>query len=549
MKRWLLAMLALLLTSQTACLAPTDARATIRSQLAQPDSVWAKALPAQYRGELSKYADAPVHRYQLTYDPETRKLSGTAEILFTNTTDHPLPALIMRTWAKQWGDEADSFSLTDLKVNDKRADLTMRKTLITVPLAQPLAPGESVRMTYAATVRLPKLNFSVQARFEPGMNVGLYGVGPDLTTLGGFPALIPNGEADKLYDIPPKNDFPELNTADLDEIWLTLPADWMVIPQGTLLEETPAKNGQKTAHIVAVSQISEPGGMVLITNRMTRRVAKAGDIEVRTYTDIAITPFADEIMKEVQGALQTYQTIYGPVPLQKLDVVLMPMRGAAGALLGGGLIPLWDQLAKDDRGLVDMYLSRPAKLVVANDKALYRRRIIYHEVAHAWWADLVGADTPAETWLTEAMAEASTFYASEQLDGVDGGDTARLTDIANYWQQRAAGMKDAPIGLPLPQYDSLQQRNVIFYHKGSLYFDQLRKTVGDDKFFAAMRTYLKEHAFTVIHEPGPTAALLGEPGVQQLYTRWVKETHGDEDIGSGVIHDKDFRAVIHLPAE
>jgi hypothetical protein len=446
--RWLLLLLALLLITQTACLSRGDTRATIQAQLKAADSVWAKAVPADFRSNLSKYANAPVHRYHLTYDPETRKESGTAEILFTNNTDHALPTLYLRTMAKVWGAGTDSdFSLTDLKVDGKRADFTVGKTLVTVPLAQPLPPGESVRLTYAATVTLPKLSLGGVAKVDTSANLGLYGAGADVTSTGGFPALLPNGEDGKQYDALPENEFTDAGYAGLEEIWLTLPADWTVIAQGTLVEETPAKQGQKTAHITCASQITQPGGMVLITKTMTRQVAKAGAIEVRTYTDKINSRFADEIMKEVQGALQTFQAAYGPVPLQKLDVVLMPVSGFSALIVGGGLIVISTRYASDDRNLVDMNLSPAAKAVKTDDRALNRHRVIYHEVSHAWWADLVGVETTAETWLVEAMAEASSIYASEQLDGAAAGNTARIMNIAAYWKRRAAGMKDAPIGL------------------------------------------------------------------------------------------------------
>jgi aminopeptidase N len=67
---------------------------------------------------------------------------------------------------------------------------------------------------------------------------------------------------------------------------------------------------------------------------------------------------------------------------------------------------------------------------------------------------------------------------------------------------------------------------VLTYYEGGLFYDHLRKLVGNGKFLAAMRSFLQKHPYETVSWPGPVAALMNEPGVAALWRRWVEEALG-----------------------
>jgi hypothetical protein len=539
------AVLAFLLTLSTACSSdPALTRSGLQSQLQKTDSVWARAVSAPYQGALSAYKDATVNRQYLAYDPATRKLTGTADILFTNTTDHPLPTLYMRTMAKAWGPAgADAFAMNDLKVNGKSNDFTVGQTLVTIPLAQPLQPGASAYLSYTAAVTLPEFSLQGGQNSQTG-NWGLYGAGPDVTTLGGFPVLLRNGEEGKETDEIPAGENPDSGQYNLHEIWLTVPADWSVIAVGTELDETPPKDGKKTAHIAAV------GGRlgVMVSNSVVRHTRKVGDLEVSLYVPAFYAPFSDVLMKNAADAIATYQKVYGPPPVPKLDVVPMPLRGASGAYWAG-VLSIATTAVGDTKSLPPGNVPAALLPLVATDQRAYLREVIFHEVSHAWWGGVVISDGGPLAGYPEALANASALYALDQNDGVEAGNYARTKYAGIYGKRRLLGMPDAPLNLPEEQYRDPAQISTLTYYKASLFYDQVRKQVGDEKFFAAVRTFFSKHAFELVPGPGPVTELMAEPGVEALYRRWVEEAHGDEDMGVLKVEDPALRKLLGLPVK
>lgn len=542
-----LILLALLLISTSACSSGTAlTRDSIHAQLEKGDSAWAQAFAAPYRKELSQFADAPINRQHLAYDPSSRKLTGSAEILFTNGNDRPLDTLYLRTRAKWWNSGSDAFTMTNVKVDGKPVKFTVGKTLITVPLAAPLQPGKSAVITYDATVLLPKLVLNQGAKRTLTTNVGFYGAGYDFTGVGGFPMVVPKGDEGKEFDELPEDRETDNGELALEEYWVTIPQDWSVIALGAVVDETAAKDGKKTVHTAGMGG----GGatFMFITNSAVKRTQKVGATELNTYVPASHEKYADSLMKNAADALQVYEKAFGPMPLPKLDVLALPLLGVGGAYMNG-VFALNTSYLTDYRSTAPTSTPPALKPLFENDNARLIRKVIFHEVAHAYWGQLVSPDAETLPWFHEALAEASTYMAIDQLDGVAAGDWWRTKDAFSYQKQRILGMPDAPLTLPMEQYKDMQQRTTLTYYKGGLFYDALRKHVGDEKFGSAMRAYISEHALDIVSDRGPVEALMKEPGVEALYRRWVEEAHGDEDIGVFELHDNALRKTLGLPPE
>jgi hypothetical protein len=164
---------------------------------------------------------------------------------------------------------------------------------------------------------------------------------------------------------------------------------------------------------------------------------------------------------------------------------------------------------------------------------------IAHEVAHQWWAIAVGSDSIRNPFVDESLTNYSTMIYFEDRYGKE--TAGKMIDMhlkTPYTLARMLGLADAPANLPTSAYRSNVQYSAIVYGKGALYYDSLRRAIEDEAFFSALRTYYNEYRS---RQAGPRSLLeifakeAPSGGTEALYSRWIEEKHGDQDISKGEI--------------
>jgi hypothetical protein len=105
-----------------------------------------------------------------------------------------------------------------------------------------------------------------------------------------------------------------------------------------------------------------------------------------------------------------------------------------------------------------------------------------------------------------------------------------------YLTYRMFGGTDTEVDRPLRDMHSRLQYAAIAQAKGAFFLLALRRQMGDEKFFAALRAYYSENRFTISSPERLKASLLAnapDPRAARLtMRRWLEEKHADEDIGS-----------------
>lgn len=124
---------------------------------------------------------------------------------------------------------------------------------------------------------------------------------------------------------------------------------------------------------------------------------------------------------------------------------------------------------------------------------------IAHEMAHAFWGGVVWNAQDADVWLVEAFAEVAAGRAIETLR-----DAREYERLERNWRANAresasrASMpyarelvaRASPGAADLLQLDAIR----LTYSKGPTLLVALRKELGDDLFFTAMKSFLKTFA-------------------------------------------------------
>ena len=118
--------------------------------------------------------------------------------------------------------------------------------------------------------------------------------------------------------------------------------------------------------------------------------------------------------------------------------------------------------------------------------------VIAHELAHQWWGNLVTCETWRDFWLNEGITTFMTAAWKEHRFGAPAYRAELDTARARLARARDAGW-DRPLAFAGP-YPNLGTRRAIQYSKGALFMDHLRTMIGEEAFWAGLRTFTRRHA-------------------------------------------------------
>ncbi|CAM3428254.1 aminopeptidase N [Stackebrandtia soli] len=239
-------------------------------------------------------------------------------------------------------------------------------------------------------------------------------------------------------------------------------------------------------------------------------------IELGLYCRASMAEHLDaaELFALTKGGLDHYHRHFGVrFPLPKYDQVAMPEYNS-GATENFGCVVYAEQLF--------VFSSAP------DDSALERRAyIMFHEMAHMWFGDLVTPRWWDETWLKEAFATWAGLWT-----------TAETTRFTHAWTTFTVGEKNAaytaddrptthPVYAAVPDVKIGRANfDAITYCKGGSILRQLAALLGIDDFTAGLRDYFAEHAFDVAEFADLRAALEKASGQQldDLARQWLSTT-------------------------
>jgi len=137
----------------------------------------------------------------------------------------------------------------------------------------------------------------------------------------------------------------------------------------------------------------------------------------------------------------------------------------------------------------------------------------------------VGNDQVDDPWLDEALTQYSTLLYFEERYGADVAANLVEQVFRQPYQELLQSDRDAPVGLPVAAYSGPDYAPVV-YQKGPLYFDELRREVGDRKFWRILEEYLAQNRYGVATPEDWLAAVkaVTRDEHRDLYERWILGT-------------------------
>jgi len=163
---------------------------------------------------------------------------------------------------------------------------------------------------------------------------------------------------------------------------------------------------------------------------------------------------------------------------------------------------------------------------------------VAHVVAHQWWGASVGNDPAREPVLDESLANWSALLYYRETHGEQQFNTALEEQVRGVYKlYRTFGGEDMEASHAARDYRNSFQYAAIVGSKGALMFEALRKLLGDEKFFGALRDYYSANSLEVADMDDLRGAFIAGAPVEQrravsrTFDRWLSSKRGDEDIG------------------
>ena len=455
---------------------------------------WAAALHAPGAAERDSWNTAARIDVDATWDGTA--VVGHMDLVWRNDTGTTLTDLVLATYANQSSYHGAAMEVIAASVDGRQVtpQVIAEGLGVRLSLARPLAPGASVRCTATFRHTLSRdEGYHGLACQKPDGPAVLHGWYPDL-------ALWADGR-------------------------------WQVDPLPSLCDPARSVLAHVTAHlrvpdggpfpvggtVTAVEDEPGPFRLLTIVSPFTRNLTvvvggpwvrdeeEVAGIKVRVWATPATADATSLLREATAAAVARCAAAFGPYPFRELDVVVAPLGEGAGGVESTGL-----------------YLIDAGACSVATEvERGYVEMIAAHETAHAWWYQIVGNDPLRATWLDESLTNWTTLWLLEQRS-----DALRRMQEQEIVMMAVNGHTQGPFPALHPDTWKPTEEDYVgqVYGRGAVAYAALRREVGDERWFACLRSWAtaqRWHVATPADWQAHLRTTLGGKVADRFWDRWI----------------------------
>ena len=437
---------------------------------------------AEYERRYARYKDLPqpvIAGAELRFElyPDARALDMRGVYRLVNQTEVPIPAVHIET-PSGGGYEVRSMTFDRASKNDV-ADPQHGYWIYA--LAQPLAPGESMRFSFDVAFR-PR-GFQHGGGQTMVVRNGSYFDRRLLPFIGYQPGFEVSGDAErKRYGLPPRPGMREpgdpaarqSQSAFRDgdrmqvETIVGTSADQTVVVPG-MLRRSWTENGRRYFHYA--SRIPETFAASVFSARYAVAKGQWHDVALEIFHHPPHGATLDHMMSGMKAALDYYTTEFGPYPYRELRIVEIPPYSIHGRAFPSAVgFSEANFITRSEPGLVNLTFFGTA-----------------HEVAHQWWGGQIRpAYAKGRSFVSEALANYSAMLVTEKVLGP--AEARRVYDyqMNRYLLKRGETGKDAPLL-------EVEDHPHVSYGKGAVALYTLREQIGVEAVNGALRRFLEKY--------------------------------------------------------
>jgi len=248
------------------------------------------------------------------------------------------------------------------------------------------------------------------------------------------------------------------------DVEITVPAGWHGVGQGSCVRaETSAEaNVSRWENPVTCDSLSIAAGPFKIARR------EWNGITIATFLFEEDEKLAPLYLEAAERFLKFYSELLRPYPYRQFSVVENFFPTGYG-------MPGYTLLGSDVVKMADRYTGAVG---------------LGHEILHCWWGNFVLAGETEENWCEGLTTYCANYLFQEKTEGDAAAREYRRHTSTRFSVLVPPG-KDYPVRKFAGKVNEID--NEVGYGKCSMVFHQVRRMLGDEKFFAALRAVLASH--------------------------------------------------------
>jgi aminopeptidase N len=500
-----------------------------------------------------------IYRIEIDLDYNAATFAGREIVRFTNSTREDLDSLIFHLYPNVGLSEEDEPWVTIQRVSansrELKYNLRNRNSVIKVDLPNKLAAGQSIELALEFAARIPRVQreeSSLLAHFLQEVNDAvseerqlrdardIFFAGEEAMLLGYFYPVIAarQFQAAEQSLVAGVSGIVFSEVADY-EVTVKTDAGVTVLGSGSSAESklvSPTEGAPPSQKVQVFRGQNLRGFGIALAERVKSVEQKVGSVRVISYFREGDERLGRKALNIATGAVEAFTNAFGNYPYPLLQVIEMPLPAGYSGIEFPALVALAQAY------YIDFDAPRAARLpgVLREQADIIKSSFeftIAHGVAHQWWGGAVGSDPERSPYLDEALAMYAAAYYHEVAYGKQLGDLIIEQQLSGaYHAYRMLGGVDTEVDKPAKEFKSSLQFTAIVQAKAALMFVWLRKELGDEKFFGALRYYFSSHRLSIANPDHLRYAFLAAADdprpVRALFQRWLREKHADEDLGS-----------------
>jgi aminopeptidase N len=247
----------------------------------------------------------------------------------------------------------------------------------------------------------------------------------------------------------------------------TLPSGYLAVSEADHVTRNK-KNGQ-TEFIFDFPHPLDDGESITLTasKRWVVSQASQNNVELLTYLFPEDAHLAPRYLDRSRHALAKYEQLLGPYPYRRLVVI---------------------------ENSFQVSQAQPTYILMEQGDFLredFGRNPLDHEIVHQWFGCAVSSNYDQGNWCEGLATYLSNYLIREEK----GLDRQWRHHMLSYFQTHTEGQREFPLRNFTERFDNLSR--AIGYCKAAMVFHMLRRQVGDQAFFEALRSFFKTDRFAV----------------------------------------------------
>jgi aminopeptidase N len=299
----------------------------------------------------------------------------------------------------------------------------------------------------------------------------------------------------------PTWDYP--NDLTTSETHCTVPADWTVIGNGSLVSTTTSDDGKRKTY---VWKMDLPHATYLLS-----LCGGPFDVTRDTWRGVPLL----YVVPKGEGSFAPY-TFSGTKDMLSFYSDTLGVKYA------------WPKYAQDAMfdfggGMENVSATTMQESVLTEPREGFRRgdSLTSHELAHQWFGDFVTCKDWGDTWLNESFATFMQMLYFEHSRGKNAYDQEVDNNIRGYLSE--ARSYERPISTKFYTNADDMFGSGTTYDKGGVVLHTLRRQIGDANLFAGLHLYLTTHAHTPVQASQLCRSITEATGinVEPFFDQWI----------------------------